>query len=54
MLRDFFNGLKREANHTYTENGAVTYASTMNHCLDLFATAGALRNSNENEIISRC
>ena len=53
MLRDFFNGLKREANHTYTENGAVTYASTMNHCLDLFATAGALRNSNENEIISR-
>ena len=45
--------LKNEANRTYTENGAVTFATTYSDCLDLFATIGALRNSNEQEIISR-
>ena len=45
--------LKNEANRTYTENGAVTYATTFCDCLDLFATIGALRSSNEQEIISR-
>ena len=45
--------LKKEANRTYTENGAATYASTMSDCLDLFATIGALRNASEEEIISR-
>ena len=45
--------LKNEANRTYTENGAVTHASTYSDCLDLFATIGALRSSNEQEIISR-
>ena len=45
--------LKNEANRTYTENGAVTCATTYSNCLDLFATIGALRSSNEQEIISR-
>ena len=45
--------LKNEANRTYTENGAVTHASTYSDCLDLFATIGALRSSNEQEIINR-
>ena len=45
--------LKREANKTYTENGAVTYGTTMSDCLDLFATIGALRNAREEEIIGR-
>lgn len=45
--------LKREANKTYTENGAVTYGTTMSDCLDLFATIGALRNASEEEIIGR-
>ncbi len=45
--------LKREANKTYTENGAVTYGTTMSDCLDLFATIGALRNAEEEEIIGR-
>lgn len=31
------NHLKSEANIAYTENGAVTNASTMSDCLDLFA-----------------
>lgn len=37
------NHLKNEANIAYTENGAVTNASTMSDCLDLFATIGAIR-----------
>ncbi len=45
--------LKKEANKTYTENGAVTYASTMSDCLDLFATIGALRSASEEDIIGR-
>ena len=47
------NELKKEANRTYTENGAVTYRSTMSDCLDFFSTAGALRKADEEEIISR-
>lgn len=49
----FLDYLKKEENITYTENGAVTYRSTRSHCLDLFATIGALRNSEESEIVSR-
>ena len=45
--------LKNEANRTYTENGAVTYATTYSDCLDLFATIGALRSVGDQEIISR-
>ena len=47
------NHLKNEANIAYTENGAVTNASTMSDCLDLFATIGALRAANDQEIIRR-
>ena len=47
------NFLKNEANKTFTENGAVTYASTCSDCLDLFATIGALRRESDEEIISR-
>ena len=45
--------LKNEANYTLTENAALTYKSTLSHCLDLFATAGALRNSDDIEIRTR-
>ena len=45
--------LKREANKTYTENGAVTYATSCSDCLDLFATIGALRRESDAEIIKR-
>lgn len=47
------NAIKREANITYTENGAVTYRSTMSDCLDFFSTAGALRNAEGEEIVKR-
>ena len=45
--------LKQESNKTFTENGAVTYSSTLSDCLDLFATVGALRRESEDEIVSR-
>lgn len=45
--------LKKEANKTTTENGAVTYLTTQSDCLDLFATIGALRREPEAEIITR-
>ncbi len=45
--------LKKEANVTYTENGAVTYLSSGSHCLDLFATIGALRRERDEEIENR-
>lgn len=45
--------IKTELNRTYTENGAVTHASTHSDCLDLFATIGALRSSSGQEIVNR-
>ena len=45
--------LRREANTAYTANGAVSNASTMSDCLDFFATAGALRNTDDDEIVTR-
>ena len=45
--------LKKEANKTYTENGAVSNRSTGKDCLDLFATIGALRRQSDAEIINR-
>ena len=47
------NELKIEANRTLTENGAATLRSTGSDCLDLFATIGALRNAEDQEIIVR-
>ena len=47
------NALKQESNRVYTENGAVTNASSFSDCLDLFAAVGALRNAGEQEIWDR-
>lgn len=46
------NYLKNENNLSYTENGAVTNVSTLSDCLDLFATIGAMRFSNDEAIIN--
>ena len=51
--KKMLNFLKKEANKALTDNGAVTYASTTSDCLDLFATAGALRNADDSEIVER-
>lgn len=47
------NALKNEVNKTRTENGALTYKSSMDECVDLFATIGALRSASEVEITNR-
>ena len=47
------NLLKKTANRTFTENGAVTPRSTGSECLNLFATIGALRTQSEAEIENR-
>ena len=45
--------LKQEANLAFTENGAVTNASSLSDCLDLFATVGAMRHASDDEISAR-
>ncbi|MBM6869779.1 DUF2828 family protein [Pseudoflavonifractor phocaeensis] len=45
--------LKKRADKTRTENGAVTYLSTQSACLDLFASIGALRSARDEEITGR-
>ncbi|MBR0199985.1 MAG: DUF2828 family protein [Oscillospiraceae bacterium] len=45
--------LKKTANKTYTENGALTHRSTGKDCLDLFAAIGALRRESDLEIERR-
>ncbi|MBQ7503646.1 DUF2828 family protein [bacterium] len=47
------NALKNNADKTYTENGALTYTGTGSDCLDFFASAGALRSADEEDIIKR-
>lgn len=47
------NLLKTASGYVSTENGAAAYRSSGSDCVDLFATVGALRNADENEIISR-
>ena len=45
--------LKKTANKTYTENGAVTHRTSGKDCLDLFAAIGALRRADDQIICSR-
>ena len=47
----FLNDLKNEANHTTTENGATTHISSQSNVLDLFATIGALRHADDEEVL---
>lgn len=47
------NVLKKEANKTYTENGALTNRSSFSHCVDLFGSIGALRRRPDEDIIGR-
>lgn len=50
---NLLHAVEEAANKTYTENGAVTLATTGSCCLDLFATIGALRHVPKEEICLR-
>lgn len=43
--------IKNINNMTYTENGAVSNASTFEPCLDFFAVSGALRNAEDERVL---
>lgn len=45
--------LKKTANMTRTENGAASYRTSGRDCVDLFASVGALRHADEEEIYRR-
>ena len=47
------DAIKAEANYALTENEALTHASTLSDCLDLFATIGALRGGAPSDILLR-
>ena len=52
MGNKFMNALKNESNYTYTENQAVTYRSTLDGLLDLFALGGAYRTRSDVDCIN--
>ena len=50
-MNELLNAMKKEANKTYTTNGARTYASTMSKVYDMFAQAAAMRSASDNDCV---
>ena len=50
-MNTLLNAMKQVDNVTLTENGGVTYKSTMNGLMDLFALGGAYRKRSDEDII---
>lgn len=53
MDNALLSGMKREFNWTRTENGALTYKSTMDAVLDLYYHAGGMRGKNIIDLFSK-
>lgn len=52
-MNKFVNAIEKEMNWKETENGQTALKSTLDACLDLFGTIGALRTRDENEIVTK-
>ena len=52
-MPNYLDALKQNTNFTYTENGALTNASSLSSNLDLFSTIGAIRYQSTDEILRR-
>ena len=50
-MNTLLNAMKQMDNITHTENGGVTYKSTMNGLMDLFAMGGAYRKRSDADVI---
>lgn len=50
-MNKILNAMKQMDNRTYTENGGMTYKSTMNGLMDLFAMGGAYRTRSDSDCI---
>ena len=49
-MNDFLKTMKSIDNYKLTENGAVSYKSTLNNIMDMFALGGAYRNRSESDV----
>lgn len=49
-MNDFLKTMKSIDNYKLTENGAVSYKSTLNDVMDMFAFGGAYRNRSESDV----
>ena len=49
MSNTFMNGLRENLNYGLTENGAITYKSTMSAVYDMFAFGGAYRKRSDQD-----
>jgi len=50
MTNQFVSNMQKDANMTYTENGAIAMKSTNSDIVDLFGTIGALRSRSASEV----
>ena len=50
-MNELLRNLKEQSNKTLTQNGAVTYKSTMNMVYDLFSQGAAMRGASEEDCI---
>lgn len=50
-MNTLLNAMKQMDNITRTENGGVTYKSTMNGLMNLFAMGGAYRKRSDADVI---
>ena len=51
-MNTLLNAMKQMNNIAYTENHGVTYRSTMNRLMDLFALGGAYRKRSDEDCIN--